>query len=375
MHLRCVPLALSALVAACSGDVVAPTGGARADAMNGGGDDDGGGDHADAAPILDPGCVQGTFTGFHGDLHDHTSHSFDFDGGASGDPAAAFRIGRQNGLDYLAVTDHLRTLTAAQHENCKASASAANQPGTFAAICGYEETTGETPAAHGMFLFASAIRPDQVGRDGLLAQEASCDECVGQFNHPANGTFPWRDLGYDAAAGPHMHLFELNGAGFDGALARYVDALDAGWHVGPSWNSDTHLQNWGEGLNRTVVYASELSREALKAAMRAHRTAGASDRNAGIVLAANGCWMGSELTGWTSADLSVDATDANSDEGFTRIILIGPGGASFGDFDCGGQQNCSFQQELAVLAPVWVVAVAAQLDGSHVVSAPIWFAP
>lgn len=367
MHVRCPSVALSVLlVAACSGEVVSDRDppGAASDAMSAG---DAGGDHADAMVVVDPGCVQGDFADFHGDLHDHTSHSFDFDGGASGDPAAAFRIGRGNGLDFLSVTDHLRTLTAAQHENCKASASAANLPGTFAAICGYEETTGEAPAAHGMFLFASAIRPDQVGRDGLLAQEASCDECVGQFNHPANGTFPWTDLSYDEAAGPHMHLFEFNGAGFDAALARYADALDAGWHVGPSWNSDTHLQNWGEGLNRTVVYASELSREALKAAMRAHRTAGASDRNASIVLRANGCWMGSELTGWSTADISVDASDANSDEGFTRIGLIGGGGASLGDFDCGGQQNCSFHQQLAIEAPAWVVAVADQLDGSHVV--------
>ena len=256
----CLYLAIALLVAGCSGD-------GESSAGDGDGDE-GDASAADAAlPDAEPpgndfdrtGCVEGDFTGYRGDLHNHTAYSADFDGPSSGTPAAAFALARQNGLDFIAVTDHLNYLTTSEYSQCRAAAEAANQPGSFAAICGYEAQFH----GHGMFLFAWSLTSFPTTRGAYFDRIEACGECVGQFNHPANTRFPWLDFSYVAAAEASMELLELNGApDWDKRLIALAEALDLGWHVSPSWNADTHLANWGSGENRTLVYpAASLSRE------------------------------------------------------------------------------------------------------------------
>ncbi len=332
---------------------------------------------ADAAPDQPAfdrtGCVEGDFTGYRGDLHNHTAYSADFDGPASGTPAAAFALARQNGLDFIAVTDHLNYLTSTEYSQCRASAEAANEPGSFAAICGYEAQFH----GHGMFLFAWSLTSFPNSRSEFFNRIEACEECVGQFNHPANVRFPWLDFSYVAAADPSMELLELNGApDWDRRVGALAEALDLGWRVSPSWNADTHLANWGSGENRTLVYpATSLSREHLRDAMHAHRTAATNDRNAELVLKADGCWMGSSLAGWTSASFELAASDGDAADGFARVVLVGPGAAELGTLECDGSATCAGSIAIDLAPPTWVLAMAYQSDGDRVVTAPIWFAP
>jgi hypothetical protein len=315
------------------------------------------------------GCVEGDFAPFRGDLHNHTAYSADFDGPSTGNPAAAFRSARDHGLDFIAVTDHLNYLTAWEYGQCRSVADAANQPGSFAAICGYEAQFH----GHGMFLFAWSLTSFPTSRAQYFDRIEACDECIGQFNHPANTRFPWLDFSYVSAADTNMELIEMNGARSPEArLGAYVEALDAGWSVSPSWNSDTHLDNWGSGENRTIVYPDTLTREHLRDAMHAHRTAASNDRNTSLVLKADGCWMGSRLSGWTSATIEVEATDDDAADGFASVRLVGPGGAT-STLTCDGTNRCEAGQTIDLAPPTWVVAVASETDGDLVFSAPIWF--
>jgi hypothetical protein len=325
----------------------------------------------DAGPSRDrTGCIEGYFAPYRGDLHNHTSYSADFDGPSTGDPAAAFRSARDHGLDFFAVTDHLKDLSASEYSQCRSVAEAANEPGAFAAISGYEAEFG----GHGMFLFAWTLSGVPTSRSQYFDRIEACGECIGQFNHPAGATFPWLDFSYLAAADQNMELIELNGTTTPEArLGAYVEALDAGWSVSPSWNSDTHLDNWGSGTNRTIVYPTTLSREHLRDAMHAHRTSASNDRNTSLVLEADGCWMGSSLPGWTTAPVEVVATDDEASDGFASVRLIGPGGAELGILTCDGSNRCEASRTIDLAPPTWVLAVATETDGDLVVSAPIWF--
>jgi len=85
--------------------------------------------------------------------------------------------------------------------------------------------------------------------------------------------------------------------------------------------------------------------------------------------------MGSILSGVQSLDLSVEARDADSSDGFTQIELFGKGQQVLGTVSCGGKQDCSGNVSLPVSGPGFVFARATQADGNTLVSAPIWFAP
>jgi len=366
-----VSLSTSLLLAACASD----SGPSGADGSTRDVGEDGSSPEADAdvAPAQDrTGCVEGDFAPYRGDLHNHTSYSADFDGPSTGNPAAAFRSARDHGLDFIAVTDHLNYLTSWEYSQCRSVADAANQPGTFAAICGYEAQFH----GHGMFLFAWSLTSFPTSRSQYFDRIEACGECVGQFNHPANTRFPWLDFSYVAAADNKMELIEMNGASSpETRLGAYVEALDAGWSVSPSWNSDTHLANWGSGTNRTIVYPTTLTREHLRDAMRAHRTAASNDRNTSLVLEADGCWMGSSLSGWTTATIQVTATDDDAADGFTGVRLVGPGGADLGSLTCDGSNRCEASETIELAPPTWVLAVASEADGDLVFSAPVWFEP
>ncbi len=365
MRYPIVPVAI--LVTACSSDPLP-----AADATAAGGEPDSAPAAAtDAAPAVDrTGCVEGEFAPYRGDLHNHTSYSADFDGPSTGNPAAAFRSARDHGLDFIAVTDHLNYLTSWEYSQCRSVADAANQPDSFAAICGYEAQFH----GHGMFLFAWSLTSFPTSRSQYFDRIEACGECIGQFNHPANIRFPWLDFSYVAAADRNMELIELNGARSPEArLAAYAQALDAGWSVSPSWNSDTHLDNWGSGSNRTIAYPTSLSREHLRDAMHAHRTSASNDRNTSLVLTADGCWMGSSLSGWSSATIEVEATDDDAADGFADVRLVGPGGAELATLACDGTNRCAADQTVDLTPPTWVLAVATETDGDVVFSAPVWF--
>ena len=115
--------------------------------------------------------------------------------------------------------------------------------------------------------------------------------------------------------------------------ASYVKALDAGWHVMPSANSDTHNADWISGSDvRTVLLAGSLTPADLYAAMRAQRGYATLDRNLGVRFSVNGGVMGSTLPGATaySAEVKIwdpDALAGRASDAVTRVEIVSDGGA------------------------------------------------
>jgi len=321
----------------------------------------------------DSGCDRGSYLPFRGDLHNHTTDS---DG--KGSPESAFNAGA--GLDFLAVTDHTHYLTEGEYSGCSKLADKATVPGRFVAICGLEIEVAGPNHSHANFLFEPPVikkRAESVS--DTYSRLKACKGCVGQFNHPASGRFPWRSFQRDTVADGKMELIELNGApGWTEALDAYVRALDRGWRVAPSWNGDTHDGEWGAKPRRTVVFSDQLSFDGLRGAIRSKRTCAADDENATLVLKAgrwmDSCWMGSQLRGVSETQtLHVEATDHVGDN-YSWIKLVGRDGEELGRVDCGGDKNiCRGTLTVNLTLPTYVFAVAKQVDDDHVVSAPIWF--
>jgi len=321
-----------------------------------------------------PGCIQGSFHAYWGNLHAHTHYS---DGQLT--PGQAFAHARGAGLDFMWITDHRESLTTTEWSSCRAQADTANDPGTFVAGCGYEMSilsTDGVKRGHLNALFTGTLMEKPVGMEALYTALAGCDPCVGQWNHPPwPGTFI--DYKYYAAGRDAMRLMELSGGGtWDEKWNAYFTALRNGWRISPSANEDNHSENWGDSARATGLWATELTRVAIRQAVRARRTFSAFDDTASIQLKADEvCWMGSVLQGLGATALTVAARDRQAADAFKRIELCGANGQVLATHACNAANPCTATFTRNVTAATFFVAQAIQTDGGRLVSGPIWFVP
>jgi len=330
----------------------------------------------DAGPP--PGCIQGDFQRFFGNLHAHTSYS---DGAQL--PQDAFAHARDvAGLDVMVVTDHLEQLywpsPLGRWGKCGEQADAADAPGAFLALCGFEYGSGFqgiTSTGHNNVFFSDQLFPAvQLDFHDFYQTLAGCTGCVGQFNHPGDESGQtWLDFEFHPEVDARIQLFEFNGGGDVWNL--YFAALDKGWHVSPVMNQDNHSADWGsKDDTRSGLWMSDLTRAGLRDTLANRRTFMTRDRNATIRLMADGvCWMGSVLTGVSSVEVVVEVADGDAGEGYSTIELFGPGKQVLGTKDCQGAEACTLAQGVSGVA--YVLARATQVDGDELVSAPVWVGP
>ncbi len=289
---------------------------------------------------------------YFGDLHSHTDYS---DG--TGTPldaySAAFEAARAGEIDFFGTTDHNHYgwgtgwMTAENWADTLAVADAFNHDGLLVTFPGYElwlPSMGEMNIINTPDWFQQRI--NRVGRgfnngvrgssqvvprlyDWLAARGASA-----QWNHPAL---------YGAQGGPLVNFygFAYRTPKRDEAVNMievwneeiyewaYVEALDAGWHVLPSANSDTHEPNWVRGCDvRTVLLAEGLTREALLEAMRASRGYATEDKNLEVRYELDGAVMGSTLAPKRSYVATVRVHDPDGAADAVRLIeIVADGGA------------------------------------------------
>lgn len=267
----------------------------------------------------------------HADLHNHTWLS---DG--QGDPERAFASLRGAGLDVAALTDHavfaagiddiwdLRFVTRFSGIDQEAwqrlgrLADAADDPGRFVAIRGFEWS--HPLLGHvGVWGTETYVDPlqtldtdmtrfyDWLQSTADSSEAPTSQEGLASFNHPGGRGNLLVFAGFepcpavvDQMVGLEMfnkrldYLYE----GVDGGNASpLVRCLDSGWRPGLIGVSDEHGEDWGlpDGKGRTGLYLTELTRTAVRTALRERRAFATRLKGLRLDSTLNGHPMGSAV--------------------------------------------------------------------------------
>jgi hypothetical protein len=289
-----------------------------------------------ALAVTGPAAAGPSATGYNlyfGDLHAHTGYS---DGASGTTPWDAFPVGRDSGADFMALTEHYSTSNAyeawtmdeTEWLDLKAAASYFTST-SFVAMPAYEFYLVAHSGEFNVFNVSELppkmeiLGPERLGLfyDWLSLQPGA----AGQFNHPTYVGDEFNDFaGQSAARDAGMGMVEVYNDGF--TEESYIKALDAGWHVMPSANSDTHAADWIWGRDmRTVLLAPRLTAADLYAAMRAQRGYGTLDKNLSVRFSVNGGVMGFTLPGAASsytAEVKISDPDALAGRAADAVTLV-----------------------------------------------------
>jgi len=285
---------------------------------------------------------------YFGDLHAHTSFS---DG--KGTPDEAYAMAIQGGADFMATTDH-NTLT---DENWQLTQQLADEftSKDFVAIAGFEyfiagwgEINVFNYSEKNMGIWDSGYHglPHQTALPTFYDTLSSEPGAVGLWVHPTWAySKEFDDFSYWTE--PHdigMSLFEVHNYG-NWEYYGWIDdepsfqmALDSGWHVMPTANSDTHADNWIVGYEcRTVLLAESLTRENLYDAMSACRGYATIDKNLRMSFELDGHVMGSVLPEPADeyvAEIYLEDLDHVPADEITLVEIISDFGEVVATLDC-----------------------------------------
>jgi hypothetical protein len=223
--------------------------------------------------------TQGT-TLVHADMHNHTAMS---DG--DGDPELAFASMRDAGLDVAALTDHatllsIEGLNSEEWDRTGQLADAANNPGAYTAIRGFEWS--HPLQGHANVWFTDDwVDLGDAGSPGSLYSWLKDRDAVASFNHPGRESGMFDNFSFSAGVLEKMVGLEMFNRGddyiFDGwsktGRSPLVACLNAGWRTGITGVTDEHGTDWGfpEGKGRSGLWVTENTRAGVFEAMRARR--------------------------------------------------------------------------------------------------------
>ena len=278
---------------------------------------------------------------YFGDLHTHTTYSDAWEG----TPWDAFAAATAAGADFMATTDHDSYGYWISSEEWTDTLAAAEfyTTNTFVAMPGYElwiACAGEINVFNTPSFPPVPKDPDQRPVPGCggsytevlpafydwLAKEPGA---VGQWNHPTYVTNNFHNFAFSSEERDvGMGIIEVWNWKY--TEDSYVLALDRGWHVMPSANSDTHNPDWISGSEvRTVLLAPRLTPENLYEAMGAGRGYATLDKNLRISYTLNDAVMGSILPPSGSrytARIHVEDPDRSLEDEITLVEIISDGG-------------------------------------------------
>jgi hypothetical protein len=266
---------------------------------------------------------------YYGYIHAHTSLS---DG--VGTPDQAFAQARGAGLDFLGITDHgeaMGTLPGDRWNTLRTAADAADDPGAFAALAGFEwshPTFGHLNVMNtDDFTHALATQSLKVFGQWVVDRP----DAFATFNHPGDYDL----LGTEFAHLPKVALsFVVPVVGIEvwnrsGDLDDYYyqclwtscvdtymgDANRKRWFLGALGGQDNHDASWGiQNPMRTVVLATELTRAGIVDAYKERRFYVTEDSDLMLEFTADGFPVGSRV---------------QEESGLFRVVACDGGGDQF----------------------------------------------
>jgi hypothetical protein len=240
----------------------------------------------------------------HADLHNHSLMS---DG--DGNPDLVFGSMRSAGLDVAALTDHatlfsIEGLSRSEWARAGALADAANVPGQYTALRGFEWTHPLLGHANVWFTptYADLLTASSMSR--FFGWLGGTDGVAG-FNHPGREILRFDNFGFNSGARDRMVSMEIFNRGDDylfegwgnGMSSPLNACLNAGWRTGLIGVTDEHGTTWGhqEGLGRAGLWVTGNTRAEVLEAMRARRFFATREAGLRLDATAAGVRMGGVL--------------------------------------------------------------------------------
>ncbi len=265
------------------------------------------------------------YTPYFGDLHNHSNLSHGL-----GTADEAYTYARDVAeLDFFSLSDHSELMIFwpwdDKWEHMRETAEKYNAPGEFVTLWGFEWSN---PLLGHINVFNTDEMTNCIATFTLWSLYKWIEarpEAFGTFNHPgffnyAIGEF--QHFAFPPGAPQQMVGIETFNEclGFDfyyyqnrwGADLPYIDLANTrGWNLGPLGGDDNHVATWDTRCPaRTVVLATELTREAIIEAYRARRFYSTENMNLFLDFRCAGYPMGSHLDG-IPRTFTVSAHDAD----------------------------------------------------------------
>lgn len=281
----------------------------------------------------------------------------DFIGSWQDAESAEWKFAQQEAIDWNAKTDGMQALIGEE-------VTWYNNTGHMNIFNADWRVTAKSEGSGGAWGTGNVMY-DQVT---VFARLALDPDAIGMFNHAASAHGDWDGFAHlTPEADANMQLFEYKGTTY---FDTFVAALDAGWHVAPTWSGDNHRATWGTGSPAlTGVWAEEQTVEGLYQAMRDRSVYASFDENAQLRFEANGEMMGSILSADTDElDVKISVADAD-DEQLSSVVIYTNGGKAAHEFDVNGTD---FATTLQVSDGDYYWVKAVQEDGDELISAPVW---
>lgn len=361
-----------------------------------------------------------------GNLHSQTGHSDG--GGALGQcshaqepqsaplgPADAYAYAQQRRLDFLMTSEHNHMYDGSDSTNAGADPAVAralfqngrHQADTwnlahagFLALYGQEwgvirdgghlnilnsgELLGwERNAQHALLADTETPKNDYASLYALMRRRG----WLGQFNHPLKSQFAigGKPLAWTADGDEAMLLCEVvNSNAFSNSTdeseprrsnfeAGCNGLLEAGYHLAFSSNQDNHCANWGASYtNRTGVLLPKgvpLTADNFLAALKARRVYATMDKQAQLILTANGRVMGERFSNQGKLTLKAAYASKNGRSAAAVAIFQGVPGRN-------GKVSVLSNKARSAITPKpgehFFYARVTQDDGKMLWSAPVW---
>ncbi|GIM29534.1 hypothetical protein CPJCM30710_22000 [Clostridium polyendosporum] len=276
---------------------------------------------------------------YYGVPHAHTSYS---DGNNT--PTEAYEYARDNGIDFLIVTDHLGKLIKSNINNdekilyegklypkwemLKIEEDAINKKYTnFLALIGFEaniENFGHMNIINSSSIPNKRKMTVEEFYTWLCIQE---DILIVAINHPK---LPSEELPYSSKIDAFVNLIEVGNGSPPHKYRRseeaYFKTLDDGWHIGAINGQDNHTDNWGIPNNLTVIIADKLNIDSVISALNLRRVYSTETRTLKLTVQANGYWMGSIIDLKENEILNFKITAEDAVNPISKIQIISNGG-------------------------------------------------
>ena len=160
--------------------------------------------------------------------------------------------------------------------------------------------------------------------------------------------------------------------------SKFLKALAAGYHVGPTIDHDNHYATFGRtNPSRTVALARSLNRDSIMAAFKAIRFYATDDWNAQVNFTINGNYMGSNFTTGLNSSIAVTVTDPDGGADPVNKIEIFYGNPGSGInatllTSSAGSSTLNYPHITSINTSYYYYAKITQVDGDIMWTAPIW---